>query len=90
MAIDSDPRPELVRLEPPSGPVDGGQQVTVHGNHLQYVIDLYFDHDAAIIKEQTPTTLVAITPGQSEGPVWVHAESSGGYSNGLRYRYTSG
>ncbi|MEV8019433.1 IPT/TIG domain-containing protein [Streptomyces sp. NPDC086554] len=88
--LSSDPRPELVRFDPPSGSVDGGQQVTVHGNHLQYVIDIYFDHDACIIKEQQATKMVIITPAHEEGPVWAVAESSGGYSNGLRYRYTSG
>ncbi|MFJ8469579.1 IPT/TIG domain-containing protein [Streptomyces swartbergensis] len=91
MANEGDPNPELIRLDPPSGSVDGGQQVTVHGNHLQYVVDLYFDHDAAIIKEQTATTLVAITPAHSDGVVWVHAQSNGdGYSTPLRYRYNSG
>ncbi|MFE0138109.1 IPT/TIG domain-containing protein [Streptomyces sp. NPDC059037] len=69
--LQSDPRPELMRFEPPSGPVDGGQQVTVHGNHLQYVIDIYFDiyfdHDACIIKEQQANKMVLITPAHSEG-----------------------
>ena len=91
---------ELLDLEPPQGPMQGGSMLTIRGNHLH---DLYNHLDSLVICRfnvtmSMPAVMVSIngedllqciTPSASqEGSVTVRISSNGqDISNDLRFEY---
>ncbi|WP_328376076.1 IPT/TIG domain-containing protein [Streptomyces sp. NBC_01020] len=80
--------PTPVSLTPTSGPASGGTSVTVNGTGLASTTAVTFGGTAASFAVLNSTTLVAVTPPGTTGPVDVVVTTEGGsatLSDGFTY-----
>jgi hypothetical protein len=85
--------PTVTKVKPTSGPVGGGTAVTVTGtNFLEDKTRVLFGSVYAVgVNVKSPTSLVAIAPGEPAGTVDVRAVTAGGTSaivSADRFKFT--
>lgn len=84
--------PTVTRVSPPAGPLAGGGKVTVTGAGLTGVTAVRFGARAAHFTVGTSTSLTAVAPAASAGPVDITVTTAGGTSartTADRYLYTN-
>ncbi|BDM74286.1 hypothetical protein HEK616_77730 (plasmid) [Streptomyces nigrescens] len=81
--------PALIALLPNSGPVDGGNTVTLFGLGLAGTTDVQFGEESATITGQDPfgLTVTVQAPPQDPGAVQVTATNAVGTTNPVTYVY---
>ncbi|WP_269854726.1 IPT/TIG domain-containing protein [Streptomyces sp. RPT161] len=80
--------PALTGVTPASGPLSGGDTVTLTGAHLIEATAVHFGNTAA--SDFTPvsdTQLTALAPPGAAGPVQITVTTAGGTSNPVSYTY---
>ncbi|MCK9397805.1 MAG: IPT/TIG domain-containing protein [Methylobacter sp.] len=83
------PKPSIKLLSPVSGPLTGGQPVTIKGTGLQNVTTVSFDGlPGTNIQVMNDTTLVATTPAHGEGKVDVAVDAGTTATLSEGYTYT--
>lgn len=83
------PKPSIKLLSPVSGPLTGGQVVTIKGTGLQNVTTVSFDGlPGTNIQVMNDTTLVATTPAHGEGKVDVAVDAGATATLSEGYTYT--
>ncbi|WP_158626148.1 Ig-like domain-containing protein, partial [Corallococcus praedator] len=77
--------PAIVRVEPPSGPEQGGTRVRIHGTGLRAGARVFFSSEEAteVGLDPTGSFLTALTPPQSRGPVRVQVVNPEGLQSSL-------
>lgn len=71
-----------------SGPLAGGNTVTVHGTGLSTATGVTFGANTVAPTVVSDTTITAVVPaGAAAGPVSVSVTTQGGTNNGLSYTY---
>ena len=82
------PVPALTSLSPDTGPLAGGQVVTITGTNFISPAQVFFGANAGVVTNVTPTTITVTTPaGAAVGAVPVSVVTGGGASNSLAYTY---
>ncbi|MGY2031528.1 beta strand repeat-containing protein [Nocardia gipuzkoensis] len=80
--------PALTSISPSSGPIAGGNTVTLTGNHLLGTTAVRFGATAAsAFTVVSATQITATAPPAAAGTVAVTAITAGGTSNGVSYTY---
>jgi large repetitive protein len=86
---DPAPKPKILSVSPLSGPLDGGQQVTIKGSGLKNVTMVSFGgHPGIIDGAINDTTLLVTTPPHNEGKVDVAIEAGATTEIPEAYTYT--
>ena len=83
------PVPVIVGLSPSSGPVAGGNTVTISGSNLSGATSVLFGGNAATILTNTASQITVSAPAGAVGPVNVTVTTAGGTSNALTYTYVA-
>jgi len=83
--------PSILSVTPTSGPLDGGQMITIEGSNFGLNPAVFIGGVAAtILPPTTHTQIMAVTPaGASTGPTSVVVTVAGQNSNAGSYTYTS-
>jgi hypothetical protein len=80
--------PEVTAVDPPEGPVSGGNVVVVTGRHFTSRSAVAFgDSRASDVQLVSETELRVVAPAHLPGPVEVTVLTAGGTSNGAGYVY---
>ncbi|MER7151989.1 IPT/TIG domain-containing protein [Streptomyces lydicus] len=80
--------PVLAALAPVSGPLSGGNTVTLTGTHLVEATAVRFANTAATsFTVVSDTRITAVAPAGAPGPVDVTVSTAGGTSNAVSYAY---
>ncbi|MFE3884826.1 IPT/TIG domain-containing protein [Streptomyces lydicus] len=80
--------PVLTGVAPPSGPLSGGNTVTLTGIHLVEATAVRFGTTAATgFTVVSDSQITAVVPAGAAGPVDVTVTTAGGTSNGISYTY---
>ncbi|MFH9226375.1 IPT/TIG domain-containing protein [Streptomyces lydicus] len=80
--------PVLAALAPVSGPLSGGNTVTLTGTHLVEATAVRFANTAATsFTVVSDTRITAVAPAGPAGPVDVTVSTAGGTSNAVSYAY---
>jgi hypothetical protein len=79
--------PRITGINPPQGPVSGGQRVTITGESFVPGLTVIFDQSAATLVSVTDTEIVVTTPPHDEGAVQVTITNPDGRSASVGYRY---
>ncbi|MDT0456451.1 IPT/TIG domain-containing protein [Streptomyces sp. DSM 41527] len=80
--------PVLTGVAPPSGPLSGGNTVTLTGVHLVEATAVRFGTIAATgFTVVSDSQITAVVPAGAAGPVDVTVTTAGGTSNGISYTY---
>jgi uncharacterized protein (TIGR03382 family) len=82
------PPPELTSVAPTSGSIAGGTSVTVSGFKFVTGATVTFGDSAGAVTSLTATSIVAITPAHSAGPVDVTVTNPDGQKAKLTAAYT--
>jgi 6-phosphogluconolactonase (cycloisomerase 2 family) len=83
--------PASTALDPPSGPVGGGQTLTITGEHLAGATHVRIDGvEASDLTSVSNTRVTAVTPAHAVGTVDVTVTTPGGTSDAMHYTYTDG
>lgn len=80
------PPPQIQNISPSSGPVAGGNNVTITGAELSTVTSVKFGGTAATISSKSASQIVVVAPPHAAGNVTVRVESPSGSATGS-YRY---
>ncbi|WP_406278364.1 IPT/TIG domain-containing protein [Nocardia sp. NBC_00881] len=84
------PAPTLVSIVPGSGPETGGNTVTLTGTNLTGATAVSFNGTPAIsFTVVSDTTITAVAPAGTTGPVVVTVTTVGGTSNAVVYTYVA-
>ncbi|MEV5482602.1 MULTISPECIES: IPT/TIG domain-containing protein [Streptomyces] len=81
--------PVISGLSPSSGPVSGGNVVTISGSNLAGVISVNFGANSATVLSNTASQVVVIAPAGLPSSVAVTVTTVGGTSNALVYTYVA-
>ncbi|RXS70753.1 cell shape-determining protein [Streptomyces sp. TM32] len=81
--------PVISGLSPSSGPVSGGNLVTVTGSNLSGVLSVKFGVNSATVLSNTASQVVVVAPAGSPSSVAVTVTTVGGTSNALVYTYVA-
>jgi hypothetical protein len=79
--------PTLTAISPTSGPVAGGNSVTITGTEFSGPLTVQFGTTATTFTVDSTTQITAMAPAGATGTVQVTVAGSGGTSNGLAYTY---
>ncbi|MFJ5802290.1 IPT/TIG domain-containing protein [Streptomyces decoyicus] len=80
--------PVLIGVAPPSGPLSGGNTVTLTGVHLIEATAVRFGTTAATaFTVVSDTRITAVVPAGVAGPTGVTVTTAGGTSNAVSYLY---
>ena len=75
-------------LSPIAGPMSGSTPVTISGIGFQMGATVHFGDKRAVVKELSPTQIIAAAPAHPEGTVNVVVTNPGGQHSTLFERYT--
>ncbi|MFI9077426.1 IPT/TIG domain-containing protein [Streptomyces sioyaensis] len=81
--------PVISGLSPSSGPVSGGNVVTVSGVNLAGVLSVRFGVNSATVLSNTASEVVVVAPAGVSSSVGVTVTTVGGTSNSLVYTYVA-
>ncbi|WP_435244075.1 IPT/TIG domain-containing protein [Streptomyces sioyaensis] len=81
--------PVISGLSPSSGPVPGGNLVTVTGSNLSGAISVKFGNNPATVLSNTATQIVVSAPAGPPSVTTVTVTTAGGTSNPLPYFYVA-
>ncbi|PJJ05195.1 IPT/TIG domain-containing protein [Streptomyces sp. 2333.5] len=81
--------PVISGLSPGSGPVSGGNLVTVSGSNLSGAISVKFGNNPATVLSNTATQIVVSAPAGPPSATTVTVSTAGGTSNPLPYVYVA-
>ncbi|MGA8726755.1 MAG: IPT/TIG domain-containing protein [Acidimicrobiales bacterium] len=82
--------PTVTTVNPPAGPIGGGNSVTITGTNLDNASSVTFGANAAAITSDTSgSSTVTVPAGASTGPVTVTVTTPGGSATGS-YTYVNG
>ncbi|WP_265806226.1 IPT/TIG domain-containing protein, partial [Wenjunlia tyrosinilytica] len=79
--------PVVTAITPVSGPLAGGNTVTVTGSHLIEALTVRFGTTAASFTSVSDVQLTAVAPPGAAGTVQLTVTTAGGTSVGVPYRY---
>ncbi|MBA2282822.1 MAG: IPT/TIG domain-containing protein [Acidimicrobiia bacterium] len=86
-------RPSIHQLQPTSGPVAGGEWVSITGEHLDHVVSVTFGGVPAHFETRTSMEMLAYPPahsaemGATDVLVEVHSRSDGVSTENVHYQY---